>query len=80
MFHLMKYLLKVVLGAGPRSHRVTEVHEVLQHPGRIDADHGTDAPERRILLLVVADVPQRIAPHANELGQVRCHVAGTDKA
>ena len=59
---LVEHLLEVVLGADPRGDRVTEEDEVLDDARRVVADHGADAAERRVFLLVVANVAQRRAP------------------
>ena len=69
MFYLVKHLLEVILRVAPGGHCVAEEHEVLEHASGVHRDHGTDATEGRVLFLVVADVAQGVAPHADELGQ-----------
>ena len=64
---LVEHLLEVVLGADPRGDRVTEEDEVLDDARRVVADHGADAAERRVLLLVVTNVAQRRAPAAHHV-------------
>lgn len=59
---LREHLLEVVLGVRPGRHGVAEEHEVGHHAARVHLDHLADAAERRVLLVVVADVAQRRAP------------------
>ena len=60
--YLIEHLLEVVLRLDPGGDGVAEEDEVLHDAARVDADHGADAAEGRVLLLVVADVAQRRAP------------------
>lgn len=64
---LGEHILEVVLGVRPGGYRVAEEHEVGHHAARVDLDHLADAAERRVLLVVVADVAERRAP-ADGLG------------
>lgn len=58
----MEHVLQIRFGVHPRSDGVAEEDEVLDDSSRVHGDHGADSSEGRVLLLVVADVPQRSAP------------------
>ena len=45
------------LGIEPASDGITEEDEVGDDSGRVDADHLAHPAERRVLLIVVPDVP-----------------------
>ena len=74
---LVKHLFEVVLGATPGGHCITEEHKVLEHSVGVHGNHGTDTTEGRVLFLIVSDVAQRVAPHADELGEKGCHFPRT---
>ena len=64
--------LRSGLGVDPAGDGVTEEDEVGDDSARVQGDHVAHAAERRVLLLVVSDVPQRRAPGAaHRSGQVR---------
>ena len=60
--YLVEHFFEVILGADPGGDRVAEEDEVLHDAWRVVLDHLADAAERRVLLLVVANVAQRRAP------------------
>ncbi len=76
---LVEGVLQILLWTGPGGNSITEEHKVLEDPRGVDTDHGTDTPEGRVLLLVVTDTPQRVAPHADELGEEGGEVPGADQ-
>ena len=69
----MERLLQIVSRSIPGGHGVAEEHEVLEDSLRVDTDHGTYPTEGRVLLLIVPDGPQSLAPHGQELRQERSH-------
>ena len=68
--YAVEHLLEVLLGVDPAGDGVTEEDEVRDDAARVQGDHVAHAAERRVLLLVVTDVPQRCAPDRLDTGQV----------
>lgn len=76
----MKHLPQVFLGMAPRGNRVTEEHKVLQNSRRIDTYHCTDTTECGVLLLIVTNVSQCVAPHTDELWEKGGYLLGANHA
>ena len=73
----MKHALEVVSRRAPGCHGNAEEHKVLEHALGVDANHGTDPTKGRVLLLVVSDGAEGVAPHGQELGEKGGHLGGT---
>lgn len=71
--YLVECFPEVITWGIPRGHSVTEEHEMLQDTLRVDSDHGTDASEGRVFLLIITNGAECLAPHGQELRQEWSH-------
>ena len=55
--NLPKHIFELCRWVVPTSQSITEEEEVLNNPTRVQTDHQTHASERRLLFLVVSNVP-----------------------
>ena len=63
---LVKHVLEVSSRIDPGCNCITEEDEILHYTAWVDADHGTDATECRVLLVIVTNVSQRCTPGTRE--------------
>ena len=67
------------LRVNPARDCVAEEDEVRDDSAGVDADHLAHSSERRVLLVIIPDVPQTRAPRPDELKQRRSDDLGADE-
>merc|ERR1719319_1163897 len=74
-----EHVLQIGLWVEPAGHGVTEEDEVRHHASGVRRDHLAHPAERRVLLVVVTDIPEAGAPGPDELLEAGRHDRRADQ-